>query len=86
MYLFFSLQMAEMLSFLESRSASYVLLDEGRISRPDENFAREIMQLFTVGLYKLKADGTVIKKDGEPVQTYTNSDIQTFAKAWTGFR
>ena len=80
------LQMAEMLSYLESKSASFVLEDEGRVSRPDENFAREIMQLFSIGLYKLNMDGTVQKQDGEPLETYTNSDIQTFAKAWTGFR
>lgn len=79
-------QMAEMLSYLESKSASFVLEDEGRVSRPDENFAREIMQLFSIGLYKLNVDGTVKKRNGEPLETYTNSDIQTFAKAWTGFR
>jgi uncharacterized protein (DUF1800 family) len=78
--------MAEMLSFLDSRSASYVLQTEGRISRPDENYAREIMQLFSIGLNKLKIDGSTILSDGEPVSTYQNSDIQTFARAWTGFR
>jgi uncharacterized protein (DUF1800 family) len=78
--------MAEMLSFLDSRSASYVLQTEGRISRPDENYAREIMQLFSIGLNKLKIDGSTILSNGEPVATYQNSDIQTFARAWTGFR
>lgn len=37
--------MAEMLSFLESKSASYVLKTEGRVSRPDENFARLVFVL-----------------------------------------
>ncbi len=46
--------MGEMLSFLGSKSASYVLREEGRVSRPDENYAREIMQLFTIGLYTEK--------------------------------
>lgn len=78
--------MGEMLTYLDSRSASYVLRTEGRISRPDENFARELMQLFTIGLHQLRADGRKRLREGEPVPTYENSDIQTFARAWTGFR
>jgi uncharacterized protein (DUF1800 family) len=78
--------MAEMLSFIESKSAAYVLRNEGRVSRPDENYAREIMQLFTIGLYQLKKDGRIKKRKGEMIATYDNSDIQTFARAWTGFR
>ena len=78
--------MAEMLSFLESRSASYVLRTEGRSSRPDENYAREIMQLFSIGLYELNLDGSLKKSEGNPILTYENSDIQTFATAWTGFK
>ena len=42
--------MAEMLTFLGSTSALYALQREGRVSRPDENYAREIMQLFTIGM------------------------------------
>ncbi len=78
--------MAEMLSFLESKSAAYVLRNEGRVSRPDENYAREIMQLFTIGLYSLNKNGKIEKRKGEALATYDNSDIQTFARAWTGFR
>jgi cullin-associated NEDD8-dissociated protein 1 len=53
---------------------------------PDENFARESMQLFTMGLWKLNDDGTpVVGTDGEPVSTYDNDDIATFARVWTGF-
>ncbi len=52
---------------------------------PDENYAREIMQLFTIGLYKLNQDGTVITDSlGNPLQTYTNEDIAQFAKVFTG--
>ena len=56
------------------------------IHRPDENYAREIMQLFSIGLYQLNIDGTLKRKNKLPVSTYDNSDIQTFARAWTGFR
>ena len=52
---------------------------------PDENYAREIMQLFTVGLYELNLDGSR-KKDsnGNYIPTYDQSDIQGLAKVFTG--
>ena len=53
---------------------------------PDENYAREIMQLFTIGLYALNMDGTQQKDStGLPITTYTNDDIMAFAKVWTGY-
>jgi cullin-associated NEDD8-dissociated protein 1 len=54
---------------------------------PDENFAREIMQLFSVGLWELNEDGSA-KLDpttGAKTPTYTNDDIVTFARVWTGW-
>ncbi|HXV78213.1 MAG TPA: DUF1800 domain-containing protein [Candidatus Polarisedimenticolaceae bacterium] len=52
---------------------------------PDENYAREVMQLFSVGLFELRPDGTQYTDgDGEPVPTYDNSDITEFAKIFTG--
>ncbi|MEM8955258.1 MAG: DUF1800 family protein [Verrucomicrobiota bacterium] len=52
---------------------------------PDENFAREIMQLFSIGLFELNLDGTR-KKDsnGNDIPTYNNTDITNFAKVFTG--
>jgi uncharacterized protein (DUF1800 family) len=82
----YSPMMAEMLSFLDSQSSSYVLEVTGNEAFPDENFAREIMQLFTIGVHKLHVDGTlVLASNGDPILTYDNSDIQNFARAWTGF-
>jgi len=81
----YSPMMAEMLSFLDSKSATYVLETTGSKSYPDENYAREIMQLFSLGLYELNVDGTLKQYNGEPKLTYTNADIQNFARAWTGF-
>lgn len=52
---------------------------------PDENYAREIQQLFTIGLWKLNSDGSRILEDGEPVPTYSNRDIMNFARVFTGF-
>lgn len=52
---------------------------------PDQNFAREMMQLFTIGLYELHPDGTR-KKDsnGNDIPTYSNDQIAEFAKIYTG--
>ena len=56
---------------------------KGRV--PDENFAREVMQLFSIGLYELNIDGTLKLRDGKPVETYDNEDITGLAKVFTGF-
>jgi hypothetical protein len=59
---------------------------------PDENFAREVMQLFTIGLWKLHSNGTYVFNDRQHVRnsnrrvpTYNNDDILTFAGVWTGY-
>jgi uncharacterized protein (DUF1800 family) len=54
--------------------------------RPNENFARELMQLFTIGVNELNDDGTV-KLDGNRklIPTYAQSDIETLARVLTGF-
>ena len=52
---------------------------------PDENFAREVMQLFTIGLYELNPDGTRrLDGAGEPIPTYGNAEITEMAKIFTG--
>lgn len=52
---------------------------------PDENFAREIMQLFTIGLYELNQDGSYeLDGNGDRIPTYNNEDIKEFAKIFTG--
>ncbi|MFT4534867.1 MAG: hypothetical protein ACJA1A_002238 [Saprospiraceae bacterium] len=52
---------------------------------PDENYARELMQLFTIGLYELNNDGTrVLDNEGDPIPTYDNDDILEFSKIFTG--
>ncbi len=54
--------------------------------RPDENYARELMQLFSIGLVELNLDGTV-KTDGlgQPVPTYNQAIIEGFAHVFTGW-
>ncbi len=52
---------------------------------PDENYAREIMQLFTIGLYELNNDGTKKLDDqGRWIPTYDTDDIRGLAKVFTG--
>lgn len=55
----------------------------GRI--PDENFAREVMQLFSIGLYMLNDDGSLKLSNGLPVETYTPDDVRGLAKVFTGW-
>ncbi len=58
-------------------------LSEGRF--PDENYAREVMQLFTIGLFYLNDDGSLaLDGNGEPIPTYDNNEITEFAKIFTG--
>ncbi len=52
---------------------------------PDENYAREVMQLFSIGLLELEPDGAVRMVKGAPVETYTNADVQGLAKVFTGW-
>jgi uncharacterized protein (DUF1800 family) len=51
---------------------------------PDENFAREIMQLFSIGLWKLNPDGTRQQNSGQDIPTYSNTEITQLARVFTG--
>lgn len=57
--------------------------DNGRT--PDENYAREVMQLFTIGLFELNMDGTQKLVNGQPIETYDMDDIRNLAKVFTGW-
>lgn len=72
--------MAYYLTFLGNRRANATT---GSV--PDENFARELMQLFTIGLYQLNPDGTQVLSGGKPVETYTQADVSGLARVWTGW-
>ena len=53
--------------------------------RPDENYARELMQLFTIGLYEMNMDGTYkLDADGKRINTYSQADIMEMSKVFTG--
>ncbi|MBY0582242.1 MAG: DUF1800 domain-containing protein [Sphingomonas sp.] len=51
---------------------------------PDENYARELMQLFSIGLYQLNMDGTLKMSGGNPIETYSQNDVSQLARVFTG--
>lgn len=58
--------------------------ETGRL--PDENFARELMQLFTIGKWQLHQNGTRVKDaEGKDIPTYTQADIMGMARVFTGW-
>ena len=75
----YSPAMADYLTYLRNRKGDP---EKGRI--PDENFAREVLQLFTIGLVELNMDGTPKLSGGEAIETYNNDDIRGLAKVFTG--
>ena len=53
---------------------------------PDENYAREVMQLFTIGLVELNLDGTPRRgANGQQIETFTQSDVSNLARVFTGY-
>lgn len=77
--------MGTFLSHLRNRKAVYD--SNGNItSSPDENFAREVMQLFSIGLVHLHEDGSlVLDQNGLPKPTYQQTDITEMARVFTGW-
>lgn len=76
--------MGEYLSHLRNGKATFDNTG-ALLTTPDENYAREIMQLFTIGLVQLQPDGTlVLGEDGLPIPTYNQTTITEMAKVFTG--
>ena len=76
----YSPAMAEYLTYLGNRRADPTT---GRV--PDENYAREILQLMSIGVLDINADGTLkLDGNGEPIEIYDNTDITGLAKVFTG--
>jgi uncharacterized protein (DUF1800 family) len=75
-----SAPMAEFLTYLGNVKANP---DTGAM--PDENYARELMQLFTIGLVELNLDGTPRLVDGKARETYVQDDVIGLARVFTGW-
>ncbi len=59
--------------------------DPAKGTFPDENYAREILQLFSIGVYRLRQNGQpLLDRDGNPIETYTNNTIRNFSRVFTG--
>lgn len=70
-----------------TRDAARVLCPNGSAtSTPNENFARELLQLFSLGLWQMNLNGTVkLDASGQPTPTYTQQDLVEYARALTGW-
>ncbi|WP_119155024.1 DUF1800 domain-containing protein [Caldimonas tepidiphila] len=55
----------------------------GRV--PDQNYAREVMQLFSIGLHELNPDGSLRLEAGRPIDTYDADDVLGLSRVFTGF-
>ena len=75
-----SVPMGEYLTFRASAKANTTT---GAL--PDENYARELMQLFTIGLVQLNVDGTPTLTGGHTTDTYSLDDITGLARVFTGW-
>ena len=70
--------------YLNTRGNQKENVSTGRV--PDENYAREVMQLFSIGLYQLNADGTEkVDGSGKKIDVYTQSDVTNLARVFTGY-
>lgn len=76
----YSPAMGQWLTYLANRKGDP---DKGRM--PDENYAREILQLFSIGLVELNLDGSPrLDAQGQQIETYSNADIEGLARVFTG--
>ncbi len=72
--------MGKYLSHFRNRKAS---TDGTR--QPDENYGREVMQLFTIGLIERNLNFSPLLSAGQPIPTYDQDDVSALAKVFTGF-
>jgi uncharacterized protein (DUF1800 family) len=73
--------MAKMLTYLRNKKG-----DAALGTSPDENYAREVMQLFSIGLVRRNLDfSPVLDGVGQPIATYDQGTVQSYAKVFTGW-
>ena len=72
---------------LNPAMGNYLDVNGNTRTRPNENYAREILQLFSIGTVRLNIDGTAQLDDGgQPIPTYTQDTVNAFARVFTGWR
>jgi uncharacterized protein (DUF1800 family) len=70
---------------LNAAMGAYLNMANNNKSAPNENYAREILQLFTIGLNRLNPDGSVVRDAQGSVPTYDQTTVTAFARAFTGW-
>ncbi|HEV7891093.1 MAG TPA: DUF1800 domain-containing protein [Pyrinomonadaceae bacterium] len=71
---------------LNPAMGEYLNMNQSIAGNPNENYAREVLQLFSVGVNLLNPDGTpVLDPQGNPVPTYTQTTVNEFTRAFTGW-
>ena len=72
---------------LNPAMGNYLDVANNTKTRPNENYAREILQLFSIGTVRLNPDGTQqLDQTGRPVPTYDQTTVNNFARVFTGWR
>lgn len=72
---------------LNPAMGEYLNMNQSTAASSNENYAREILQLFSVGVNQLRPDGTpVLDSLGRPVPTYTQATVNEFTRVFTGWR
>lgn len=71
---------------LSPSMGEYLTMNQSTAGNPNENYAREVLQLFSTGVNQTNHDGTpVLDAQGLPVPVYTQSDVNEFTKVFTGW-
>ena len=72
---------------LNPAMGNYLDVNGNTRTRPNENYAREILQLFSIGTVELNPDGTAqVDAGGQPIPSYTQTTVNEFARVFTGWR
>ncbi|HEX8335077.1 MAG TPA: DUF1800 domain-containing protein, partial [Pyrinomonadaceae bacterium] len=71
---------------LNPAMGEYLNMNQSTAGNPNENYAREVLQLFSTGVNRLNHDGTpVLDAQGQPVPVYTQADVDEFTRVFTGW-
>ena len=72
---------------LNPAMGEYLNMNQSTAGNPNENYAREILQLFSIGVNQLNPDGTpVLDAQGQPVPSYGQTEVNEFTRVFTGWR
>src|SRR5205814_10453186 len=71
---------------LNAAMGNYLDMANNNKANPNENYAREVLQLFTIGLNRLNPDGSLLRdSQGQSIPTYDQAIVNAFARVFTGW-